>query len=759
MGMLESEKVNGGILMMTHRRERASHPVGTTVRLSDLFKLLPVRKQTALKTAAKCLGRIKRTMQAYALARPSVRFSLRILKAKNEKGNWLYAPKTDATVEDAALKVVGKDCAGQCAWHSVEHEGYKVEALLPKQDADFSKINNVGQFISVDSRPVSAIRGFLKKIGVLFKDNLRGRASGITGDLKDPFLMMNLVCPPQSYDANVEPAKDDVMFENSDIVLDAVQKLLNLAYPEVLPHRQSSSPILLEDASDEPERSAKRQRITNHSMWDNDNESMLDQPQHVIEEEEEEGTLRDVSVHNPWTLAKVTSSIRPLQAQHTQGVPGTSSPISRDHRVMSPKKSVVKEHEIPAYPLWSLPTPEQSSSPVPRVAGRDLAVDVKRYRDCSSVEHMLPTPQQHKIADMLDHDYERPLARLVRGVGSKTSLSARPNDFVTALEMPLGTSWEPQTTSNTAPFRHSAGGRKNRNPANPALHRPFAPPVMNSSRAVMHEDAPAVRDGDIRAAFGSSVNSAITSLPTRQRTRQQRPRVDLYEDDDELEDLEARVTNELAAPRQTRIRTFQMPRHTSPDSNSEAFNDMLRQETPHFNQTALSDQSPNLPSPQRLVEPQSARAKRARVRTRSSTAHLPLESVPTGYHVHDLSLTLCTSLASVAATAKELQRTLEATLPPLPIGVWDVLSANDDDVEIQDDEVDSLDLGSATWDRKNITSGTRMTNADEALSSTTKHGKSFAPRSTFTDPTPSVGECNSWRESVLEFLRQQRVEE
>jgi len=109
-------------------------------------------------------------------------------------------------------------------------------------------------------------------------------------------------------------------------------------------------------------------------------------------------------------------------------------------------------------------------------------------------------------------------------------------------------------------------------------------------------------------------------------------------------------------------------------------------------------------------------------------ADLPLESVPRGYHVHDLSLTLCTSLAAVAAVAKELQLSLEAALPPLPTGVWNVLSTSDDDEE---DEMGNLDQRSAT-------------------SSTT---------STFTDPPPSVGECNSWRESVLDFLSQQRLED
>ena len=101
-----------------------------------------MRRQTALKTAAKTLAKIKRLLQAYALARPKVRFSLKILKAKTEKDNWMYAPKTDATILDAATKVAGKKVTDHCEWKSwstVDAKGqqglkrdiYTFECLLP----------------------------------------------------------------------------------------------------------------------------------------------------------------------------------------------------------------------------------------------------------------------------------------------------------------------------------------------------------------------------------------------------------------------------------------------------------------------------------------------------------------------------------------------------------------------------------------------------------------------------------------------------
>ena len=110
--------------------------MGTTVRVVDYLKNIPVRRQTAIRATAKALSTTRRTLQAYALARPAVRFSLRVLKAKNEKGNWTYAPKAGASVIDAAAKVVGKKVVDQChwkVWRSTE-KNISVEAPEPNSN-------------------------------------------------------------------------------------------------------------------------------------------------------------------------------------------------------------------------------------------------------------------------------------------------------------------------------------------------------------------------------------------------------------------------------------------------------------------------------------------------------------------------------------------------------------------------------------------------------------------------------------------------
>ncbi|KAJ5937625.1 Ribosomal protein S5 domain 2-type fold subgroup [Penicillium verhagenii] len=223
--------------------QRTSHPVGTTVRIVHFLKHIPVRRQLVLKNAAKILTKIKKLLQAYAIAQPSRRFSLKVLKAKNENNNWTYAPSTAATLSDAAGKVFGREISSCCVIKETspgtstsesesKRNGYEILAFLPKTDSDISKLNSCGQFISVDHRPLSATLGIGQNIAKLFKSYIR--ASFSKGEapksISDPFLCLQLRCPRGSYDVNIEPGKDDVLFEDHEIVIALVENMFKGHY-------------------------------------------------------------------------------------------------------------------------------------------------------------------------------------------------------------------------------------------------------------------------------------------------------------------------------------------------------------------------------------------------------------------------------------------------------------------------------------------------------------------------------------------------
>jgi DNA mismatch repair protein MutL len=228
-------------------QDRASMPIGTTVKITDFIKSNPVRKQVALKATEKTLKKIKQILQCYAFARPHVRYSLRVLKAKSDRDNWVYAPKPGGNAEDAAFKIVGSACASQCTWSVVEEHGFTVQAFLPRSDADVHKVSNFGHFLSVDGRPMSVTRGTMKQILKIFKEALKAANSPLHA-AKELFIYIEISCPPASYDANVEPSKDEVLFEDSEHLLGAVRRLFGTVYPS----QQSATAPTIDVAQPEP---------------------------------------------------------------------------------------------------------------------------------------------------------------------------------------------------------------------------------------------------------------------------------------------------------------------------------------------------------------------------------------------------------------------------------------------------------------------------------------------------------------------------
>ena len=93
---------------MHGRASSASHPVGTTVRIQNFLHSIPVRRQTATKSASKTLGSIKKLLQSYAFARPTVRLSFKVLKAKTPKDDWRFAPGSAEDGVETVAKVLGR---------------------------------------------------------------------------------------------------------------------------------------------------------------------------------------------------------------------------------------------------------------------------------------------------------------------------------------------------------------------------------------------------------------------------------------------------------------------------------------------------------------------------------------------------------------------------------------------------------------------------------------------------------------------------
>jgi DNA mismatch repair ATPase MutL len=373
--------------------------------VTGLFDKVPVRKQTAVKTSVKCLAKIRRLMQAYALARPAVRFRLHVLKAKSTTGDFIYVPKATSNVEDTVLKVIGKDCAIECDWTAIENDGFAIHAFLPKPTANGPKIANQGAFISIDSRPVSSSRGTIKQMVNALKERLR-KAGPSLATVKDPFFCMNITCPPGSYDPNIEPAKDNVMFDDEVVVMSVVDKLLKSYYPEAVvevEHEelptlawrfkqleyeqvQMSDPTPVSvyedsvketngDHASDPRSDQPRWRSSMYGIDEDDLEFLQEDIPSVLEEGK---NTRAAEISNPWTIARMNAPVK-------------SSTTFFNGQLMSP----VKGHSE-----WSL----QPSSP---------SFSIKPNQK-PQAELLTPqsSPRMNASTSLLDRELEQSIQRL-----------------------------------------------------------------------------------------------------------------------------------------------------------------------------------------------------------------------------------------------------------------------------------------------------------------------------------------------------------
>ncbi|KAH8889505.1 hypothetical protein GQ53DRAFT_748206 [Thozetella sp. PMI_491] len=231
---------------------RVEGPMGTTVNVGGLFSKTPVRRRLFEKEAGKSLANIRTLVQSYALARRNIRLSFKV--SKNAKMSWQYASKRETDLREAVLLVFGSSLVSQCIishFPRTENQGeghdgtilgarrrfhgqhiFEFEACIPKIDANSSIISK-GCFVSIDSRPVSSSRGTTKKLMGLFRAHFNrvARTSDCSEAARNPFISLNIICPPGSYDVNIEPSKDDVCFAREQDLVSQFESFLHQGYP------------------------------------------------------------------------------------------------------------------------------------------------------------------------------------------------------------------------------------------------------------------------------------------------------------------------------------------------------------------------------------------------------------------------------------------------------------------------------------------------------------------------------------------------
>ncbi|KAK6079844.1 DNA mismatch repair protein mutL [Seiridium cupressi] len=241
--VLQINPKEGGVL----NQQNGSAPVGTTVSVSQLYHEIPVRKEVAVKGARKTLDKIKDLLRSYAVAKPHIRLAFKVLD-KNSL-NWNYPSRRNATSSEAVLQIFGKDVTSCCMEkegnfpraggpHQESDDGagcsetsFVFNATMWKPDAEFLRLPN-HRYFSVDGRPVIGTKGAMQKLMAVYTKYLGSAlpAQPSAKSLCDAFIRLDIRCPKGSYDVNIEPSKDEVLFDDEFAIVEHFTTLCEEVY-------------------------------------------------------------------------------------------------------------------------------------------------------------------------------------------------------------------------------------------------------------------------------------------------------------------------------------------------------------------------------------------------------------------------------------------------------------------------------------------------------------------------------------------------
>jgi DNA mismatch repair protein MutL len=444
-------QVQGGVA----KRKPISHPVGTTVLVSKFLDQLAVRKQTAVKESPKTLSKIKDLLRSYALARPTVRFTLKVVKGGKGpvvrgKNDFVFAPRAHDGVKEAVSQVIGREVTAECvevrtsdgnneeplgSGATDEKRDFHIEAFLPKGDADLLKVLGKGQYISVDSRPVSSTRGTLKRISTLFKEYIKTAALAAGKSevqIKDPFLRLNIVCRPGSYDPNVEPAKDNVLFEDENALLRCAEQLFVGVYGDLSAKKAAyKQPTQKENGFDllmarKPAPARPKELVSNRDI-------------HTPDEKGVHGVHRKTK----WDFSMATDFDEPedttAHRESSMFIPQDKPSIPQQHKELELKSSKSSGDELNPWLIAKLNASLQATP------AESMPSTLQHDERSNNHSVLLPSPRHSSEGPGLPH------------IPSNTRSQNR--DFVEASYLPLGRAWSPPSSFEPGPKRQRQHGK------------------------------------------------------------------------------------------------------------------------------------------------------------------------------------------------------------------------------------------------------------------------------------------------------------
>ena len=200
----------------------AGCPAGTTVQVVELFSNVPARRRF-LRSAPAETARIQEVVTRYALAYPSVRFTL------TTDGREQVNATGSGNLQDVILSLYGRDVAARMLPVSGGDGHVSVSGYTGAPD--FSRHNRSHLTLLVNRRWVYH-RSIMYAIEQAYQ--------GALPDRRYPLAVINVDLPAEEVDVNSHPAKREVRFRNENRVFSAVRQAVGDALVAHAPARQAT---------------------------------------------------------------------------------------------------------------------------------------------------------------------------------------------------------------------------------------------------------------------------------------------------------------------------------------------------------------------------------------------------------------------------------------------------------------------------------------------------------------------------------------
>ncbi|MDH5533290.1 MAG: DNA mismatch repair endonuclease MutL [Candidatus Pacebacteria bacterium] len=190
-------------------------PVGTTIRVEQLFAGVPARKKF-LKNSALELRKVLEVVTEFALVNHTVSFVL-----FNNGKSLLHTGLGQSDLSQRVKYLLGSRISDQLVSLESSIDKLKISGLISKPQ--LSRKNNSKQFLYINSRPVSdhKISKIIKKTyGPLLEPHAY------------PVFVLNIELEPNQLDVNIHPHKRKVEFVDIGQILYFVQNAIEIALQE-----------------------------------------------------------------------------------------------------------------------------------------------------------------------------------------------------------------------------------------------------------------------------------------------------------------------------------------------------------------------------------------------------------------------------------------------------------------------------------------------------------------------------------------------